>query len=110
MTGYIMIDCTGLNLLASESQTVNGLYAKCVEALETGKPCIACNLIYGAGVPMSPVPVFGIYEDDNIIFTASVLQIVVTPEDGVTIINLAPANTTKTTRKTTTKTTEEKEG
>lgn len=110
MTGYIMIDCTGLNLLAAESQTVSGLYAKCVEALETGKPCIACNMIYGEGVSMSPVSVFGIYEDDNIIFTASVLQIIVTPEDGVTIINLAPANNTKTTKKSTKTTTEEKEG
>lgn len=101
-SGYIMIDCTGLNLLAGSSQTINGLYAKCVEALDTGKPCIAFNLIYGEGVPMSPVPVFGIYEDANIIFTASVLQIIVTPEDGVTINNLAPA-TRAAAKKTTTK-------
>lgn len=97
MTGYIQIDCKGMNLLAQESQTITGLYAASAAAMETNKPVIAVNCTYGEGVDMSPVPVMGIYEDDDIIFTASILQIIVTPADAVTIRSLVtpPANSTR---------------
>lgn len=99
MTGYINIDCKGMNLLSQESQTIGGLYAACAAAMETNKPINAVNCTYGEGVHMSPVAVMGIYEDDNIIFTASILQIVVTPEDTVTIIPLVTPTSKTTTRK-----------
>lgn len=97
MTGYINIDCQGMNLLSQASQTIDGLYAASAAAMKTNKPVIAVNCTYGEGVHMSPIAVMGIYEDDNIIFTASILQIVVTPEDAVTIIPLVTpeAKTTK---------------
>ena len=44
--GYIMVDCQSINLLASESQTIPGLHARSIEAIDTGKPIIAVNCEY----------------------------------------------------------------
>lgn len=96
MSGYIMIDCKSMNLLAAEAQTISGLYANCVEAMVSGKPIIAVNCEYGEGVSASPIAVMGIYEDTDIIFTSSILQIVVSSNDSVVIRSLVtPANSTK---------------
>lgn len=86
--GYIMIDCGGLNLLASEPQTITGLYAKVKKAHELNKPIYAVNCVYGSGVKMSPIHVFTINESGTIILTASILQVSVTSNDSVTITNL----------------------
>lgn len=47
MNGYILVDCTGVNLLAGEKQTVTGIFAKSTEAYNTDKPIIAFNMQYG---------------------------------------------------------------
>lgn len=87
-TGYVVVDCTGINLLSQTKTTVSGIFAKCKAAYETGKPIFACNCVYGSNVPMTPIQVFGIIEDGNYIFTASILQITVEDDDGVTITSL----------------------
>lgn len=94
-SGYIMIDCGGLNLLAQSAQTIKGLYARITAAYASGKPIIAYNCNYGTGVPMSPIPVFGINEAGLYILTASMLQIRVTSADSVTITSLIPNTNTK---------------
>lgn len=90
--GYVMIDCKGLNLLSEASQTIDGLYEKSAEALATGKPIIVNNCEYGDGVPMTPTPVMGIEEEEDgtstIVFTASTLQIRVSSDDSVEIVDL----------------------
>lgn len=88
---YIMVDCKGMNLLAESSQTISGLHAKCAEAMESGKPILACNCVYGIGVKLSPIPVFMIKEYDYYVATASILQLKVEADDGVTITNLTTA-------------------
>lgn len=98
MNGYINIDCKGLNLLAQEAQTIDGLYNEIQEAIETGKPMFATNLVWGDVSAISPVQVFSVQWDGYVILTSSTLQVIVTTEDSVTINNLAPAET-KTTRK-----------
>lgn len=95
--GYIMVDCQSLNLLASESQTINGLYSRCIEVFDTGKPIIAVNCEYGEDVPMTPISVWAIIEAGTVILTASILQIRVASDDSVTIVPLI--NTTKSTKK-----------
>lgn len=102
--GYIMVDCTGINLLAGEKQTISGIFAKSTEAIETGKPMYAINLQYGEGVPMSPVSVMAIEEGGKYCFSASILQIWIDSDDGVEVVNLAPpanqakSRTTKATK------------
>ena len=96
--GYIMVDCTGINLLAGEKQTVLGIFSKSTEAYESDKPIWAINLQYGEGVKMTPVPVMAIKEGGKYCFSASILQIWIDDEDGVEVVNLAPANQAKSTR------------
>ena len=88
--GYIMVDCTGLDLtLGSTEQTISGLYAKSKAALATNKPIYANNTVWGEGNPMSPIQVFGWQATESlIIFTSSTLQIWVTSADKVTIGNM----------------------
>ena len=86
--GYIMIDCKKLNLLSQSSQTISGLYEACKAAYSTGKPILAGNAEYGEGVPLTPIPVFGILEAGVYILTASILQVRIASDDSVTITNL----------------------
>lgn len=90
IAGTQYIDCEGLNLLGgSTPQTKTGLYAKVKKALNVGIPIIAFNCIYGTGHPMSPIFIFAQQEDAHtIIATSSILQIVITDEDSVTIRSL----------------------
>ena len=87
-SGYIMIDCAGIDLLSQSSQSKTGLYAECIAAKYSGKPTIAYNLEYGSGVTMSPIPVFCILEAGVFIATASILQVRVAQDDSVTITSL----------------------
>ena len=91
MNGYISIDCKGLDLLSESSQTISGLYDAIQEAIESGKPIYACNMVWGDVSAISPVQVFTVQFDGYVICTASTLQVIVTTDDAVTINNLAPA-------------------
>lgn len=85
--GYVMVDCTGLNLNTSSEQTITGIYAKAKAALDSGKPCIAanCNM---SGAPCSPCSVIAWEEGTTIIATGHVLRLSITDADKVTVINL----------------------
>lgn len=87
-SGYVMVDCGGMNLLSQSSQNIKGLYNKCKEAVDSGKMILAVNCEYGENVPMTPIPVMAIKESGNYIFTASILQITVESDDDVTISSL----------------------
>ena len=91
MNGYISIDCKGLDLLAESSQTISGLYAAIQEAIASGKPIYAINMVWGEVSDISPVQVFTVQFEGYVICTASTLQVIVTTEDVVTVNNLAPA-------------------
>lgn len=86
-TGYVMVDCTGLNLNTSSEQTIDGIYAKAKSALDSGKPCIAanCNM---SGAPCSPCSVIAWMEGTTIIATGHVLRLSITSDDKVTVTNL----------------------
>ena len=99
MNGYISIDCKGLDLLAEEAQTISGLYNEIQEAIATGKPMYATNLVWGDVSVISPVQVFSVQWDGYVILTSSTLQVIVTTADSVTINNLAPAQATRKTKK-----------
>lgn len=90
MNGYIGIDCTGLNLLAEDSQTISGLYDRVKEAVTTNKPMYAFNCVWGDVSKISPIEVFSVDFGTYYVLTASTLQVIVTNEDVVTINNMAP--------------------
>lgn len=86
--GYSMVNCDGMNLLSQSAQTIKGLYKRVTRAVGTGKPVQAYNCVYGEGVPMTPINVFVIKEDNVYICTASILQVRVASNDSVTITSL----------------------
>ena len=92
--GYVLVDCSGLDLLAESTQTISGLYNKVKAAMITGKMIIAENMIWGDDGYISPVHVFAIDMGSTygIYCTASTLQIRISPADVVTIVNMAPSN------------------
>lgn len=88
-SGYIMIDCKGFDLLSESAVTIDGLYDRLTEAMKTDKVVIAHNLERD-GKKTSPCPVFVIKPDARYCCTVATLQIWVTNEDSVSVVNLAP--------------------
>lgn len=50
MSGYIMVDATGLDISDTQAQTVTGIYNKLVAALGTGKEILLGGVANGDGV------------------------------------------------------------
>lgn len=92
-TGYVMIDCGGLNFLAESAQTIEGIYERMEAAMSSGKAVYAANCLWGEGIPVTPISVLLTTPAGagTIVATASTLQIWVTSEDAVTIVNMAPS-------------------
>lgn len=88
--GVVNVDCAGVDLTSAESQVIEGIYAKCTEAIETGKAVVAYNCKWGTR-SISPIMTFGIDFGTYFIFTSSTLQIRVNNNDAVSIINMAPS-------------------
>ena len=86
--GYIMIDCTGIELTTQTKQTITGIYDRMKAAVNSGKPIFAINITF-EDVYMSPISVMVTQRPSgNYIATASTLQIEVDEDDGVTVINM----------------------
>ena len=87
--GYIMIDCTGLDLTkGSTPQNITGLYQKCIDAYNTGKPIYCVNSVWSTNGLITPIEVFIVKFDGYIIVTASTFQVIITSSDVVTIENM----------------------
>lgn len=87
-SGYIMVDCGGLDLNDSTEQEIVGLYARAKAALATGKPCFATNCVM-SDMPCSPVSVAAWDQGtDGIIATGHVFRVAIASDDGVTVTNL----------------------
>lgn len=86
-SGYIFVDCTGLNLNISTEQEISGIYARSKAAIKSGKPAYAvnCNM---SGAPCTPISVVAWEESGNIVATGHVLRITIAEDDGVTVTNL----------------------
>lgn len=87
--GYVMIDCTGVDLTkGSTEQNVSGIYSRTRECMASGKPIVANNCVWGTNGIVTPIAVMAIQFPGYIIVTASTLQIVITENDVITIVNL----------------------
>ena len=86
--GYVLVDCDGLELNDSTTQSIPGIYKRAKEALYSGKPCFACNCLMNNGV-CSPVSVAAWQEDaDVIIATGHVFRVTIEFDDDVTVTKL----------------------
>ena len=87
--GYVMIDCTGLDLTkGSTEQIISGIYSRTQNCMKTGKPIIANNCNWGTNGIVTPISVMAIQFPDYIVVTASTLQIIISDSDTITINNL----------------------
>ena len=87
--GYVMIDCTGLDLTkGSTEQSISGIYARTQNCMRTGKPIFANNCVWGSNGTVTPIGVMVVQFPDYVIVTASTLQIIITDSDTITINNL----------------------
>ncbi len=86
-SGYIMVDCGGLDLNDSTEQEIEGIYDRAKDALKTGKPVYAANCVM-SGAPCSPTSVIAWEESNTIVATGHVLRITIAKDDGVTVVNL----------------------
>lgn len=86
-SGYVMVDCSGLDLNDSTTQSITGLYKRAREAIDSGKPCYACGCDM-SGMPCTPVSVVAWVEGENVVVTGHVLRITIEKDDDVTVVNL----------------------
>lgn len=91
--GYFMLDCKGLDLTGgSTPQTIAGSWDSTKLALAVNKPIIAYNCIYGTGVKVSPVQVFGWYiSTTEIVLVGATLHVHVKSDNTCTILDVAAA-------------------
>lgn len=87
-SGYILVDCGGLELNSASTQSITGLYKRAKAALATGKPVFAVNCLMNDGY-CSPVSVAAWQEDSTtIIATGHVFRVSIESDDDVTVTNL----------------------
>lgn len=65
MTGYVTIDCTGIDL--GNLGTVTGIYEKFLSAVKTGKMMLLENVKNGTQ-NFSPIPAYGQMESTTSVF------------------------------------------
>lgn len=87
--GYVMIDCTGLDLTkGSTEQTITGIYNRVKNVMKANKPIYCNNAVFGNYGKSSPISCFAYkLNTSTITLAASTFAIVVTENDVVTIEN-----------------------
>ena len=88
--GYIMVDCKGLDLTGgSTPQTITGIWSDAKKALASGKPIVAHNCVYGAGVKVSPIVSFGWYiSTTEIVIVSATIHVHIKNDNTVTTLDV----------------------
>lgn len=86
-SGYVLVDCGGLDLNDSTTQSIDGLYNRAKAAIDSGKLPIVTNCVM-SGASCTPTAVIAWEEGNNIIATGHVLRITIEKDDDVTVVNL----------------------
>lgn len=102
MTGYILIDLTGIDVSAESAATVAGSYSKVVEALATKKPIIIEGIV-NDDVALSAFGAVVYLDSSGAEIEFNTTKITISSADSVTIGTLIPDPEAKTTTKKSTK-------
>lgn len=104
--GYVMVDATGVDLLAESSKTVAGIYNKFLKALQANKPIIAYGVSYGTA-GSSPISVNVIPGTNAVTVYTGVYSVAISNANAVVVTDLTASessaestNSAKTTRST----------
>lgn len=89
--GYMMVDCTGLDLSLGTAQEIPGIWDKAVKAMKQEKPIIAHGCKY-ATAEVTPVTCFGWYiAADEIVIVGATLHVHIKDNDTATVLDVASA-------------------
>ena len=102
MTGYILIDLTGIDVSAESAATVAGSYSKVVEALATKKPIIIEGIVNDE-IALSAFGAVVYLDASGAEIEFNTTKITISSADSVTIGSLIPDPEAKTTTKKSTK-------
>lgn len=102
MTGYILIDLTGIDVAAESAAKVAGSYSKVVEALETKKPIIIEGIV-NDDIALSAFGAVVYLDSSGAEIEFNTTKITISSADSVTIGTLIPDPEAKTTTKKSTK-------
>lgn len=81
--GYVMVNCSGLDL--GNPGTVTGLYKRSKDAIATGKPIILSGIVNGTQ-KFSPITAYGETESStSVFFSFFPITIHISNQDAVTI-------------------------
>lgn len=83
MSGYIMVDATGLDVSDTEAQTVDGLYDRLVAALATGKEVLLTGVV-NDDAEYSPTSITCAMGDAGVTIVMPGFTAVVADDDEVT--------------------------
>lgn len=72
------------DLSETTKQIITGIYNIAKKAVESGKPIVIYGMNYD-GKKTTPICVFGWLDNDTYIFNASVLQVFIDKNDGLTV-------------------------
>lgn len=98
--GYVMVDATGIDLLAESSKTVAGIYNKFLKALQSGKPIIAYGISYSTAVS-SPIAVNVKPGENSVTVLTGVYSVAISNANAVVVTDLtASTDDVKTTKST----------
>lgn len=81
--GYVLVNATGVDLNKA-SATVNGIYAKFINAIGTGKLIIVQNVV-NDDLALSPVPLFAVVDSGAVEFSIGGYAVSISNEDAVTV-------------------------
>lgn len=81
--GYVLVNAAGVDLNVA-SATINGIYAKFINAVDTGKLIIVQNVVNDDDA-LSPTAVTVTVSSGVVGFTIGSASIAITDEDAVTI-------------------------
>lgn len=82
-SGYVMVDCTGLDL--GDLGTVDGLYSKVKDAVDSGKLILLGGIVNGDQT-FSPIPAYGGIESTTSVFVSFFpVTIHIDSDDAVTM-------------------------
>ena len=102
MTGYILIDLTGIDVAAESAATVAGSYSKVVEALATKKPIIIEGIV-NDDIALNAFGAVVYLDSSGAEIEFNTTKITISSANSVTISSLIPDHEAKTTTKKSTK-------
>lgn len=81
--GYVLVNATGVDLNKA-SATVNGIYAKFINAIGTGKLIIVQNIV-NDDLALTPVPLFAVVDSGAVKFSIGGYLVSISDEDAVSV-------------------------